>query len=376
MMRPAPAFRPRGFSLVELLVVIFIIAILIAILLPALGGVRASGRKASTTSLLTGLNQAAGQFELDNRRQPGYFATNEVGSQVNFSGGAGAGLTQMENALLDLAGAGAISETQPSNLQGWLEVNPTNNTDRRIWVQPDLIGASEDSYFLPGDDSLGYLTADQQPGDLTTQSAGSGAGLPDLFDPYGQPIIAWIQNGAAPTYLSDGHDFASLSVEDNLSQFYWTANGSVLSSLSLGARSANMTQPPVPGQIGSLIGSGALNGGGGEAAIEGVMSALLGHPGYPDEARLATNDYANIFPTRARGAFVAHSAGEDGVFLGAADSRAGRVLSGDMFGGGNLNITYGVNFFSNASGDRRVGENNQPETIDFLEGFDDIVIAQ
>ena len=64
------------------------------------------------------------------------------------------------------------------------------------------------------------------------------------------------------------------------------------------------------------------------------------------------------------------------MFLGAADSRAGRVLSGDMFGGGNLNITYGVNFFSNASGDRRVGENNQPETIDFLEGFDDIVIAQ
>ena len=106
------------------------------------------------------------------------------------------------------------------------------------------------------------------------------------------------------------------------------------------------------------------------------MAALLGHPGYPDEALLATNDYANIFPTRSRGAFVAHSAGADGVFLGAGDDRVGRVLSDSMFGGGNLNITYGVNFCRDASGTRRLGDNNQPETIDFLDGFDDVVISQ
>lgn len=370
------ALRPRGFSLVELLVVIFIIAILIAILLPALGGVRASGRQASTTALLSGLNQAAAQFELDNRRQPGYFAANELGSSVNFANGAGAGLTMMENALLDLAGGEAISETMPSNMQGWIEVNPTGDSNRSIWVQPDLIGASEDAYFLPGDGALGYMTAEQQPGDLTTLTGGSGPGLPDLIDPYGQPILAWIENSAAPKFLNSTDGFSAVSSDSDLAQFYWTANGSMLASPSLGERAANMTQTPVPGQIGSLIGEGALNGAGGPPVIQDVMAALLGHPGYPDEALLATNDYTNIFPTRSRGAFVAHSAGRDGVFLGAGDARVGRVLSDSMFGGGNLNITYGVNFFRDASGTRRLGDNNQPETIDFLDGFDDVVISQ
>ena len=254
------ALRPRGFSLVELLVVIFIIAILIAILLPALGGVRASGRQASTTALLSGLNQAAAQFELDTRRQPGYFAANEVGSQVNFANGAGAGLTMMENALLDLAGGDAIRETAPSDPNGWIEVNPTGNSSRSIWVQPDLIGASEDAYFLPGDGALAYMTAEQQPGDLTTITAGSGPGLPDLVDPYGQPILAWIENSAAPKFLNSTDGFSAVSSDSDLAQFYWTANGSMLASPSLGERAANMTQTPVPGQIGSLIGEGALNG--------------------------------------------------------------------------------------------------------------------
>lgn len=370
-----PIASRRGFSLIELLTVIFIIALLIGILLPALGAVRSSGRQAATKSLLTGLNQAAGQFELDNRRQPGYFSANLIGSTVNSTNGTGPGLTYLENAMLELSGADAISVDQPTDTAGWIQVNPTGNTSDAIWVKPDLIGASENAYFLPSAENLTYFGTDQQPGDLNSQTVGQAAGLPDLIDPFGQPVLAWIENENGPRSIREAHQFATLSVEDERSLFYWAGNGSILSSPKLGEQGQSMVAEPVPGQVGSLIGQGAFTIGG-EDGIEGVMGALLGHPGYPDEALLAGNNYNEIFPLRPRGSFVSHSAGPDGIFLGAADKRLSRLIASDMIGGGNFNITYGVNFFRDTNGTRRTGDNNQNETLDFLDAFDDVVIAQ
>lgn len=372
--RPAARSGVRSaFSLVELLTVILIIALLIAILLPALGAVRSSGRQASTQSLLVNLNAAAASFELDNRRQPGYFSAAEVGSTANFNNGAGPGLTALENAMLDLSGADAISVEQPADTNGWLEVNPTTDTDRAIWVKTDLIGAGEDSYFIPSSESLVYMGTRQQAGTITQQSTPN-AGLPDLVDAFGQPILAWIENPSGPRNINEAHQMTALNAEDVNSRFYWASNGSMLSSSELGEQGKDMTIPPVAGSIGSLLGSGAA--GISEEAIEGVMSALLGHPGYPDEALLSTRNYDDIYPTRPRGAFIAHSAGKDGVFLGAGDNKVGRIMGSDMLGGGALNITYGVNFFTDTGGTRRIGDNNQPETVDFLSGFDDLVVAQ
>ena len=365
-----PAAR-RGFSLIELLTVIAIIALLIAILLPVLGAVRSSGDKASTSSMLTGLNQAAASFELDNRRQPGYFSADELGSTDNYAAG-GPGLTQMENAMLDLAGADAITTTAPADPTNWIEVNPSANANRTIWVQTSLIGAGEGGYFTPDQASLAYMDAQQQPCTINSQSVGNNVGLPDLIDAFGQPILAWVENENASTAVRSADEFASYDSNTQTALYYWTANGSMLSSPLLGELQEDMTRAPVAGSAGSLIGSGVP-----AAQVDGVMAALLGHPGYPDEAMLASGDYSNIFPTRPRGAFVAHSAGPDGIFLGAGDGGAGRILGTGMLGGGNLNITYGVNFFNSASsGDRRLNDQQQPETIDFIDAFDDIVVAQ
>lgn len=65
----APKFR-RGFSLVELLVVIGIIAVLIAILLPSLRKARISAQSAASLSNLRQLAVAVHGYKIDNR---GYF---------------------------------------------------------------------------------------------------------------------------------------------------------------------------------------------------------------------------------------------------------------------------------------------------------------
>ena len=371
--RDRGAFTRPGFSLIELLTVIFIISVLIGILLPVLGAVRASGWQASTQSLLVGLNNAASSFELDNRRQPGYFSAAELGSTANFNNGAGPGLTSLENALLDLSGAAAISVDQPANTNGWLSVNPTTDTNRAVWVKTDLIGVDEGSYFIPAAGNLIHMSPTQQAGTIT-QTSSPKPGMPDLVDSFGQPVLAWIENPSGPRNIKVAHEFATLNIEDSNSRFFWAANGSMLSSQSLGEQGQDLTVAPVAGSVGSLVGKGAFDLS--EQSIEGVMIALLGHPGYPDEALLSTGDYNTIFPTRPRGSFIAHSAGKDGVFLGAADNKLGRILGSDMLGGGNLNITFGVNYFIDTGGTRRIGDNRQPATADFLDGFDDIVVAQ
>lgn len=371
---PARHARRRAFSLVELLTVITIIALLIGILVPTLSGVQTAGRKAATQSLLTGLTQAAASFELDHRRQPGYFAMSDLGAEANWNGTSGPGLTALENAMLDLAGVGAISTTEPADSDNWVEVNPDpGDTDRAVWVKTDLIGSDEGNYFLPDGGAFVHMTDAQQPGDITSAAAPQ-PGLPDLVDPFGQPVLAWIEDSSAASTITSAHGFATTSSDLHPSRFYWTANGSMLSSESLGERGETMLRRAQNG--GSLIGYGTINAANEEQA-EGILAALLGHPGYPDEATLRGGDgYDEVFPKQARGGFIAHSAGPDGVYLAGDDDRAGRVITAEMLSNGTLDVRYGINFYAGPSGDRRTGDTGQPITADFLDGFDDIIVSE
>jgi len=382
--RPSAATGRPGFTLIELLTVIFIISLLIAILLPALGAVQKSGKQAATQSLLVELNNAAASFNLDNRRQPGYFTQTELGSTDNFdaSSASGPGLTSLENAMLDLAGAGAVTTEEPADPDNWVIVNPTADADRNIWVKADLLGSDDGNYFLPAPSSFVHMAGPvEQKGDITQDQPNNTAlpdGLPDLVDANGVPILAWIENENGPRNIRSTTDFASISVEDapdGASRFYWASNGSMLASESLGEKARNMGSVPALDSDGSFIGSGAADQYD-NLQIANVMAALLGNPGYPDEASLAGGEYDTIFPRQARGGFIAHAAGEDGIFLGSDDKRFSRVMDSQHFGSGGFNITFGVSFFGNTTGDRRLGEDNQPETVDFLEAFDDLVVAQ
>lgn len=77
------AQKPRGFTLVELLVVIVIISVLVALLLPAIVGSRESARRAQCQHQLSQLGQALQTYESAKGELPGY--RNSFGSVPGLS---------------------------------------------------------------------------------------------------------------------------------------------------------------------------------------------------------------------------------------------------------------------------------------------------
>ena len=371
----------RGFTIVELIVVILIIVVISAILLPALGGARDVAKKTATTQLINNLVAAAGRFEQDQRRLPGYFSPTEMGHPDQFAGtGSGRGMSAMENIMIDLAGGipqpppgaggggsggGMGGAPEPTSLASAARnVGPTRDRANQIHIDTALIGVKNGSfapYFVP--DNKYYVAQTSSMRVVMQNSAPPhsdrpdklGNQLPDVVDAFGSPLLAWVQDDSATQPINAATDFALESASGtNRARFYWNSNSCFLSATGAGKKQVDMAAQ-------SLLGSGT-------PATERLetLTALLGNPGYPNDR---TAPVADILPTAARGRFVVHSPGADGVFLGR--NEAGAKLG---LGTSTRYLSYGLNF-KNKSDAPHLDDKDVPTVIDILDDFDDIVVS-
>jgi prepilin-type N-terminal cleavage/methylation domain-containing protein len=286
----------RAFSLVEMMVVLLILAVVLAIVVPALSAARNTARKAATNSLMNQLAMACAQFQMDERRLPGYFTPRDLGAAEN----GDRGFTTMHNIMADLAGGVVQTDNTPTTI----EVGPL--AGQTILIDTALIGSARQikgvtnkAYFQPDPKFFGVVSGKEANGN-------DNALLPDLFDSWGTPILAWQQDDVPNTT----GDFASANATSP-AKFYWVQNAAYLRSPNLGKFAINQS-------LDSII--GAPNATPGNTRVDSLM-ALLGNPTFPVDAAAMP-----LVPSTARAPIVFQSAGYNSTYCGRSE-RGGKLAN-------------------------------------------------
>ena len=286
----------RGFSLMELLVVILIIALVMAILIPAIAGARRSAKNVQTGAMLQGLGTSAGQFITDNGRLPGAFSPGDMGHLENVA----QGFSAMQNIMLDLAGGVTAVTAGP----GIIKVGPRATGE--VFVDLGQIGstsgpATTKAYFNP---DRGFYDIEVGRRSIGQVGNATNVQLPSLVDAFGMPILAWSNDEQAASRFA-----ARNSSGPEPSRFYWASNACFLNADALSAR--GLRQSWLPNAPCSMLGFGV----GFAPQIEGTLEALLGDPSNP------AKDYSDSNRKSAgpRAPLTFHSAGPDGYYLGSQE---------------------------------------------------------
>lgn len=367
MPTPRRSSSARAFTMIELMIVMIIITIVISILVPALGGVRDAARSTQTRGLMQNVVSAAGKFETDKRRLPGYFAPRDMGSQENQTQ---RGMSAMENIMLDLAGGVvATSGTQPA---GTIAVGPRAGPGNEVYVDTKLIGGSG-AYFIPPREYFIAQTSDGQQVGVAGHTALAGVDqLPDLCDAWRQPLLAWVKDDSAVAKVDGVNVFlcrensGSNPANPALARYYWASNAAFLQAPAMGKKGKDQNF------VNADIQHSIIGGGVPVANRERLLDGLLGNANYP---AFSPPNGPPLHPGEGRAPLIVHSAGSDGFYFGSKDRGAKRVTPMPLAG----NATpYSVNFIvpggSWPAG--RYKDKNGQVTIDDVAGdFDDVLVT-
>lgn len=316
--------RIRSFTMVEMLVVIALIVLLIGILVPVLGRVLTSGKRASTVALMQDFAAACNRFEQDHGFYPGLVPETTLAFHNHqvAHGYEGFAISGTENALLHLQGGYALrSEMTQAEYDallpadGWVEfslIGPDNEffnfkfNLNEFGRGPVIRGKRYAPYFSSAGDAIRIADLDtfnQWPLAMDDESNDVRFRLPDVVDAWGTPLL----------YLRSTRDFGPLAGDAHIynvqkprfmidviwpyvrgrDQMWWStasggdARGSILST----------GHPSGPGGFGPNLYYGAL-------------ARIVKHPSFePDDPQAGM----------IIGPMVIISAGADGIYFSAKD---------------------------------------------------------
>ncbi len=378
-----------GFSLVEMLLVIAVIALLIAMLMPALSGARQTAIRVKTQAMMADLSNAAQRFGNDNNgRNPGYFSETLMGHSDNNA----IGMSAMENAMLELGGTRAVlTRADDPNAPGAnpeagiIVIGPSSDPANQVVVNLNLIGA-EGAYFTPEQQ---FFVPQVHDGSNSAQQSGNPTGegqefMPDVLDAWGNPLLVWSQDPGAPSSLLLSNDadevytqIARVSSDGDGNPgdttgpawFYLESNSAFLEAPAFGSAGIDMSADPTTGSA-SVIGAAVAD----LERIRTLASLLASSNSYqldPSVNGLSNAEFEEVFPSRARGRFLVQSAGSDGIYLNSTDPGWAENAHTD---GGEYHIDFGNSFFDQGN-IRYTDQNGAFTNIDLFEPFDDLIFG-
>lgn len=297
----------KGFTLVELLVVIAIIVLLIGILLPALAAASAAAKNTKTSNTMNEFAKACDLFYQEHGFYPGVFTEYDLFREAESAGDLP--LSSTENALLHLMGGWiAFSDPNYANVQGVeLDINGTkikipakdvNGTmiPTEIGTGSIINGRQYGAYFTPGNDEFGYASGQAGEDDIQ---------LPDLLDGWGNPIVFVRRANPLGFMFTDAID----------SQFHRHGANPYLLSTQLGESNQNQTDS-------SGYEDYSLFNVNGNSTFNTSMSMpnwnlmqMIGHQGFMQGS--ASNQ--DLTYSAARGEYFLISAGADGIYFSRTD---------------------------------------------------------